>query len=364
MARSRRPRRIRERHGVWHPHAALPCVAALGHDATRGPDGARQWVRRTEDAARKLRDLVATLRARRGASGWGGAAGVLRRRSGTGFGIRADGDGLLACGVPGVQLTWMDAKVGDWVVTPRIGKPVEVQALWINALWIGLQASSRWEHLFERACASFAERFWNESTGGLFDVIDREHRRGANDASFRPNQILAVGGLPLALPEGQRARRVVESWRSACVHCSAFARSRPANPIMPPLRGWCPAARRRVQPGHGLAVAGRSLRRGVAARPREHRRSKGRSAGAFSSRRCTSISPPPASAIFPRSRTPTRRTHPEDAPSKHGRRANCYGSRRSSRSDRPLSGEHPAADQNYGGEAASKTQGGETPPSL
>ena len=57
---------------------------------------------------------------------------------GTRFGIRADTDGLLACGVPGVQLTWMDAKVGDWVVTPRIGKPVEVQALWLNALWIAL----------------------------------------------------------------------------------------------------------------------------------------------------------------------------------------------------------------------------------
>ena len=53
---------------------------------------------------------------------------------GTRYGIRGDSDGLLACGVPGVQLTWMDAKVGDWVVTPRIGKPVEVQALWLNAL--------------------------------------------------------------------------------------------------------------------------------------------------------------------------------------------------------------------------------------
>ena len=65
--------------------------------------------------------------------------------SGTRFGIRADDDGLLACGEPGVQLTWMDAKVGDWVVTPRIGKPVEVQALWINALRIGRASSARWQ---------------------------------------------------------------------------------------------------------------------------------------------------------------------------------------------------------------------------
>ncbi len=131
--------------------------------------------------------------------------------SGTRFGIRADEDGLLACGQPGVQLTWMDAKVGDWVVTPRIGKPVEIQALWINALWIGLQSSSRWEHLFERARASFAERFWNEATGSLFDVIDCDHQPGTNDASIRPNQIFAIGGLPLALLEGERARRVVET---------------------------------------------------------------------------------------------------------------------------------------------------------
>jgi predicted glycogen debranching enzyme len=130
--------------------------------------------------------------------------------AGTRYGIRADEDGLLACGQPGLQLTWMDAKIGDWVVTPRIGKPVEVQALWINALWIAMQWSSRWEHLFEKARASFAARFWNEATGGLFDIIDCEHRPGANDASSRPNQIFAIGGLPLALLEGERARRVVE----------------------------------------------------------------------------------------------------------------------------------------------------------
>ncbi len=126
---------------------------------------------------------------------------------GTRFGIRADGDGLLACGQPGVQLTWMDARVGDRVVTPRIGKPVEVQALWINALRIG--SSSRWEHLFEKARASFVERFWNEAAGGLFDVVDCDHQPGTSDATIRPNQIFAVGGLPFALLECDRARRVV-----------------------------------------------------------------------------------------------------------------------------------------------------------
>jgi len=128
---------------------------------------------------------------------------------GTRFGIHADSDGLLACGQPGAQLTWMDAKIGDWVVTPRTGKPVEIQALWINALWIGGQASSRWEELLNKARASFTEKFWNEAAGALFDVIDCEHRPGSNDATFRPNQIFAIGGLPLALLESDRARRVV-----------------------------------------------------------------------------------------------------------------------------------------------------------
>ena len=67
---------------------------------------------------------------------------------GTRFGIHMDHDGLLTAGVPGVQLTWMDSKIGDWVVTPRIGKPVEVQALWLNALWIANQFSERWKEAF------------------------------------------------------------------------------------------------------------------------------------------------------------------------------------------------------------------------
>jgi predicted glycogen debranching enzyme len=129
---------------------------------------------------------------------------------GTRYGIRADADGLLAAGEPGVQLTWMDAKVGDWVVTPRIGKPVEVQALWLNALRIASAWSERWAPLYARGAAAFTERFWHEA-GYLYDVVDCDHQAGTADAAFRPNQIFAVGGLPFALVEGERARRVVEA---------------------------------------------------------------------------------------------------------------------------------------------------------
>jgi len=130
---------------------------------------------------------------------------------GTRFGIRVDDDGLLAAGEPGVQLTWMDAKVGDWVVTPRIGKPVEVQALWLNALRIGSALSERWGELHARGRTAFEARFWDETRGCLHDVVDVDHRRGTVDASFRPNQIFAVGGLPFPVLEGERARRVVDA---------------------------------------------------------------------------------------------------------------------------------------------------------
>jgi predicted glycogen debranching enzyme len=137
---------------------------------------------------------------------------ILRGYSqGTRYGIHADADGLLACGVPGVQLTWMDAKIGDWVVTPRIGKPVEVQALWLNALWIASNYDEELKGLFERGLASFRQRFWNEERRCLYDVIDVGHEPGAVDATLRPNQIFAVGGLPLALVEGEQARLVVEA---------------------------------------------------------------------------------------------------------------------------------------------------------
>ena len=131
-------------------------------------------------------------------------------RAGTRFGIRMDRDGLLACGEPGWQLTWMDAKVGDWVVTPRIGKPVEIEALWLNALRIGATFDAKWQADFECGLAALHERFWNEDAQCLFDVVDVNHEPGTADASVRPNQTFAVGGLPIALLEGERARRIVD----------------------------------------------------------------------------------------------------------------------------------------------------------
>jgi predicted glycogen debranching enzyme len=128
---------------------------------------------------------------------------------GTRYGIVADADGLLKAGVPGVQLTWMDAKVGDWVVTPRIGKPVEVQALWINALHIGSAWAGRWRDMEARARSAFLTRFPDPKSGGLYDVVDADHAAGAVDARIRPNQIFAVGGLPFPILEGEAAKSVV-----------------------------------------------------------------------------------------------------------------------------------------------------------
>lgn len=129
---------------------------------------------------------------------------------GTRYGIRADTDGLLAAGQPGQQLTWMDARVGEREITPRIGKPVEVQALWINALWIASRFDRDCLAMYRTARQAFASRFWNDDRGCLYDVIDVDHVPGAVDETTRPNQILAVGGLPLQLIDGRRAEQVVE----------------------------------------------------------------------------------------------------------------------------------------------------------
>src|SRR5262249_12403030 len=129
---------------------------------------------------------------------------------GTRFGIRMDNDGLLAAGVPGLQLTWMDARVGDRVITPRIGKPVEIQALWLNALQIASRLDSSWRTWLGKGQASFIERFWSDERGYLADVVDVDHVPNTRDDTFRPNQILAVGGLPMSLIQGHRARRIVD----------------------------------------------------------------------------------------------------------------------------------------------------------
>jgi len=98
------------------------------------------------------------------------------------------------------------------VVTPRIGKPVEIQALWLNALKIASDAgrNKQWDAIYARGKGAFDSRFWNEARGCLYDVVDCEHRAGAVDDAMRPNQIFAVGGLPFPVVEGLRARQIVD----------------------------------------------------------------------------------------------------------------------------------------------------------
>jgi predicted glycogen debranching enzyme len=136
---------------------------------------------------------------------------------GTRYGIKVDPSGLLTSGEPGVQLTWMDAKVGDWVVTPRRGKPVEIQALWYNALCIMEElarrfgddaAQERYRNMAAMANWAFNRLFWNEKGSCLYDVVND----GSSDASIRPNQIFAVS-LPYTMLSPDRSRCVVEKVR-------------------------------------------------------------------------------------------------------------------------------------------------------
>lgn len=135
---------------------------------------------------------------------------------GTRFGIVMDeADGLLRAGEPGVQVTWMDAKVGDWVVTPRIGKPVEINALWYNALCTVSEFAKRlgidgnaYEQMAAKTKAGF-RRFLNPANGGLYDVLDGP---SGPDESIRPNQILAVS-LPHSPLEADAQTAVVRLCR-------------------------------------------------------------------------------------------------------------------------------------------------------
>lgn len=136
---------------------------------------------------------------------------------GTRYGIKVDPSGLLASSEPGVQLTWMDAKVSDWVVTPRHGKPVEIQALWYNVLRIMEDfaqrfgddvARKRYGSMASVASWAFNRLFWNESAGCLYDKVNG----GPPDASIRPNQIFAVS-LHYSMLSAERAKAVVEKVR-------------------------------------------------------------------------------------------------------------------------------------------------------
>jgi predicted glycogen debranching enzyme len=135
-------------------------------------------------------------------------------RRGTRYGIRVDpADGLLVSGEEGVQLTWMDAKVGDWVVTPRAGKVVEINALWYNALCVMADVARKlgepadaYAGLAGQVHASFG-RFWSDELGYCYDVIDGP---GGDDASLRPNQLLAVS-LHHSPLDRARQRAVVDA---------------------------------------------------------------------------------------------------------------------------------------------------------
>jgi predicted glycogen debranching enzyme len=139
---------------------------------------------------------------------------------GTRYGIRADpASGLLAAGVPGVQLTWMDAKVGDRVITPRHGKPVEINALWINALRVmerlvgklSVAPAQPYARLAAQAQSSF-DRFWNADAGCLYDVLDGP---GGADAAVRPNQLIALS-LPYGPLTGSRSLARARSIVTVC----------------------------------------------------------------------------------------------------------------------------------------------------
>jgi predicted glycogen debranching enzyme len=137
---------------------------------------------------------------------------------GTRFGIRMDAaDGLLVQGAPGYQLTWMDAKVGDLVVTPRRGKAVEINALWYNALrlmqeWMARERgdenkAKRYGAAADRVRDSFNARFWNKRSAALFDVVDGED---GDDAAIRPNQLFAIS-LPHPILDAQYWKPVMDT---------------------------------------------------------------------------------------------------------------------------------------------------------
>lgn len=138
-------------------------------------------------------------------------------QNGTLFSIYMEEDGLIHAGSGIDQVTWMDVRVGDWVVTPRHGKPVEINALWYNALKVMEDLSCRfgedgtaYGQLAQRAADSFCAKFWNENDRCLYDVIDEHDGICEKDASIRPNQIYAVS-LPYTMLDDAKARAVVDT---------------------------------------------------------------------------------------------------------------------------------------------------------
>jgi len=183
----------------------------------RFPDGGEAPEYNTVDATLWFFEAIRVLVAATGdydfvrASLYGALAGIIDWHvRGTRYGIHVDTDGLLSAGEPGLQLTWMDARIGGQAVTPRSGKPVEIQALWYNALRVmedlarrfdQAEDSARYRAMADRARESFVPLFWNEQPGCLYDVIDHDKR----DASVRPNQIFAVSLFHKMLPADKAA---------------------------------------------------------------------------------------------------------------------------------------------------------------
>jgi len=166
---------------------------------------------------------------------------VSRHFAGTRFGIGVDPeDGLLRQGAKGYQLTWMDAKVGDWVVTPRRGKAVEINALWYDALrfyeqWLREeeQDQSRANDIrvhADRVQAAFNRRFWNSQGGFLYDVVDGAD---GDDASFRPNQIFAISLTHPILHEN-RWREVLDKVTSRLLTPAGLRSLAPGEPDYKP----------------------------------------------------------------------------------------------------------------------------------
>ena len=172
-----------------------------------------------------------------------------------------DEDGLIAGGEPGAQLTWMDAKVGDWLVTPRHGKPVEIQALWVRALEVGERLATQFgDSAYAARCredrtqavASFRTSFGTMQADYLYDVIDGPE---GNDASIRPNQLYAVA-LSDDLVTGEQAATDSPGRGGPSADAGRAADSlAQGQPLSPAVRRFGGGARRSLPSRHGLAVS-------------------------------------------------------------------------------------------------------------
>lgn len=200
---------------------------------------------------------------------------------GTHYHVRLDTDGLVYAGEPGVALTWMDARINGVPVTPRIGKPVEIQALWYNALRIMEAFAARQDNgrkgfygaLAESTHASFQGKFWNGSRNCLFDVVDVPDSASgstpgaSNDASIRPNQVFAIS-LPHKLLEPEAARHVLEVVERELLTPFGLRTLSPKDPQYRARYGGSGRSGFGVSPGHCLAVAHGTIRYGVVRRLR------------------------------------------------------------------------------------------------